>query len=484
MKRKKRWRVELGPSLFENGPLTGFGGEDALREFQELRESTKELISGAVGIPAMAMRAGNSALIPLLRYLPALIGLIKQGEEVTQGTFGQFMDGPKFIVKNQWLRDWLDALAFSLSGLPASRTAAAAMAYVIYDMHREGAALDYPKGGLGAVIDALVKGVEQGSNGSRVHLRQHVENIDISADGNDIKGIILKGGKRVIAKDGVICNAPVWSVKNLIKNEEALKVLNDSLPLNKQRSPRQSWIVPGNDIRSSIRHERPIVDEDDNSSLLAKYDTAEMTGSFLHLHLALDANGLDLDSLEAHYTVMDRGLGGDNAMINGCKDGPCGELNMIAVSNPCVLDKTLAPDGYIVVHAYGAGNEPYDIWKNMKRNSPEYIALKEQRAQALWRAVESIIPDVRKRVVTSLIGSPITHERFLRRPKGTYGSATEDYLKDGSTPYKNLVLCGDGVFPGIGIPSVALSGASAANSMTSPWIHWKCLDNLRSKKLI
>ena len=70
-----------------------------------------------------------------------------------------------------------------------------------------------------------------------------------------------------------------------------------------------------------------------------------MTGSFLHLHVALDASDLDLDSLEAHYTVMDRGLSGED---DG-KDGPCGGLNMIAVSNPCVLDRTLAPEGYIVV---------------------------------------------------------------------------------------------------------------------------------------
>ncbi len=148
--------------------------------------------------------------------------------------------------------------------------------------------------------------------------------------------------------------------------------------------------------------------------------------------------------------VMDRGIGGDGKVVDGYADGPCGELNMIAVSNPCVLDKTLAPEGYIVIHAYGAGNEPYDIWKGLDRKSKEYKDLKESRAVALWRAVESIIPDARERSVLSMIGSPITHERFLRRPRGTYGASTEDYLKDGSTPFQRLVLCGDGVFPGIG----------------------------------
>ena len=69
-------------------------------------------------------------------------------------------------------RNWLDALAFSLSGLPASRTAAAAMAFVLNDMHRPGAALDYPRGGMGEIIEALVRGVEQGNNGSKVNLFQ------------------------------------------------------------------------------------------------------------------------------------------------------------------------------------------------------------------------------------------------------------------------------------------------------------------------
>ena len=78
------------------------------------------------------------------------------------------------------------------------------------------------------------------------------------------------------------------------------------------------------------------------------------------------------------------------------------------------------------------------------------VRRKEQRSQVLWRAIESIIPDVRDRVVMDLAGSPLTHERFLRRPRGTYGAATEDYFKDGSTPISNFVLAGDSIFPGIG----------------------------------
>ena len=91
------------------------------------------------------------------------------------------------------------------------------MAYVLFDMHREGAALDYPKGGLGEVVKALVKGVEQPTKqntelGSKVHLRRHVESIEFNAEGNRATGLLVRrgvGGKlmHVKAKEGVIFNA-------------------------------------------------------------------------------------------------------------------------------------------------------------------------------------------------------------------------------------------------------------------------------------
>lgn len=40
-----------------------------------------------------------------------------------------------------FLFNWLDLLAFSLSGLKAEGTSCAAMAYVMADLHREGAKL-------------------------------------------------------------------------------------------------------------------------------------------------------------------------------------------------------------------------------------------------------------------------------------------------------------------------------------------------------
>lgn len=534
---EKRWKLRVGPHHFEEGPLRRFASSPAaaLKEFDELREVTRPLVTGAATIPAMAMRPGSASLVPLLRYLPSLFKIISNGVETSTGPFGPFMNGPIFEVKDKWLRDWLDALAFSLSGLPAERTSAGAMAYVLFDMHREGAALDYPRGGLGEVVKALVLGVEQRSlkgnveTGSKVHLKRHVESIEFNDEGNRAVGLNVRrkngrGTVRVNAREGVICNAPIWSLRKLVKNENALRLLgggNDVVPSIGIARPTRSWTTSkdadlstgrGSVIRPRGPPQSDVDEKTIDNDLMTKCDAAEMTGSFLHLHVALDAADLDLDSLHPHYTVMDRGLEGDSLVVDGIPDGPCGELNMIAVSNPCVLDRTLAPEGYVVVHAYGAGNEPYDVWKKTpsskggngvtteddgatisqartlegegRYRSSTYDALKSSRAAPLWRAIESVIPDARSRTVLALLGSPLTHERFLRRPCGTYGAAFEDCLKDGSTLIPNLVLAGDGVFPGIGIPAVALSGASAANGMVGVVEQWMCMDELKSRDAI
>lgn len=482
---------------FIDGPLRKFGGDLAIKEYQELRQLTAPLCAG-VEIPAMAMRSGPTALIPLLlMHAGTLWKIILQGNATT-GTFGPYMDGPKYQVTSPWLRAWLDALAFSLSGLPANRTAAAALAFTMADMHAEDATLDYPRGGMGSIVDALVRGVQQGKHGSAVNMSTAVDRLVFSPDGSTCLGVVLANGMRIRATQGVISNVPLWSLRNLVQHDVcALERLTQG-KLVQSTPPPATWTLSdqGHADISMDRVKR--VDDSDaanKKSLLQACDSAEQTGSFMHLHLALNATGLNMETLKPHYTVMDKGL---------LDVSPCAESNMIAVSNPCKLDPNLAPTGTIVIHAYGAGNEPYQYWQGMDRRSGEYKQLKEKRAQVLWRAVESIIPDVKDRVIVELIGSPLTHERYLNRPAGTYGSATEDYLPDGSTPIKNLVLAGDGIFPGVGVPAVAINGASAANSIVryvlltrmlqllfsshtkdigfSVWEHWQCMDRLSKEQ--
>ena len=113
--------------------------------------------------------------------------------------------------------------------------------------------------------------------------------------------------------------------------------------------------------------------------------------------------------------------------------------------------------------------------------SERYKELKEERAEVLWKGLERVVPDIRERAEVSFVGTPLTHERFLRRYRGTYGPA----IKAGNatfpsqmTSVKGLVCCGDSTFPGIGLPAVAASGAIAANSLVSVTDHWKLLSEM------
>ena len=74
----------------------------------------------------------------------------------------------------------------------------------------------------------------------------------------------------------------------------------------------------------------------------------------------------------------------------------------------------MAPDGMHALHAYTPATEPYDLWKGLDRSSEEYAKLKEKRSQVLWKAIERVIPDIRQRVDVAQVGTPLTHERFLR----------------------------------------------------------------------
>ncbi|MBF2036583.1 MAG: FAD-dependent oxidoreductase [Leptolyngbyaceae cyanobacterium T60_A2020_046] len=173
--------------------------------------------------------------------------------------------------------------------------------------------------------------------------------------------------------------------------------------------------------------------------------------SFMHLHLGIRAT--DLADLAVHHVVLHD------------RDRPLTDPgNTCMISIPSVLDPTLAPPGKHVVHAYTL--EPWAGWQRDRT----YAQRKRDRAEPLYRALERVIPDIRDRVEVELIGTPLTHQRFLRRHQGTYGpaiTAGEGLFPNGKTPIAGLYRVGDSTLPGIGVPAVAASGIFCANGLVS-----------------
>lgn len=72
------------------------------------------------------------------------------------------------------------------------------------------------------------------------------------------------------------------------------------------------------------------------------------------------------------------------------------------------------------------------------------------------QALERVIPDIRSRTEVCLVGTPLTHERYLRRHRGSYGpaiSAAGGSWPGAGTPLPGLSVCGDSCMPGIGVPA-------------------------------
>lgn len=358
-------------------------------------------------IPLLALRS-DWQLLPLLlfRYPAALSRLLLRLRDI-QSSAGQILDQ---TVQDPWVRRLIDLECFLLSGLKAHDTVAPEMAFMFGE--RNASVVDYPVGGSGAIVQALVSGLHRW--GGQLRLNAHVEQILVEA--GQTTGVRLRNGE-VVAAPVVISNATVWDTVNQLLSPEDLPA-----------SYRQQAL------------ETPTVN------------------SFMHLHLGIRADGLD--DLNVHHVVVHRSDVDITAPGNTCM-----------VSIPSVLDPSLAPAGYHVVHAYTL--EPWQGWQY----DDHYPERKRERAEPLYRALEKIIPGLRdspygdSAIELELIGTPLTHQRFLRRHQGTYGPAIragQAMFPGCKTPIRGIYRVGDSTMPGIGVPAVAASGIICANGLVAP----------------
>eukprot|EP00884_Botryococcus_braunii_P015724 jgi/Botrbrau1/2835/Bobra.0125s0042.1 len=288
------------------------------------------------------------------------------------------------------------------------------------EWYKPNACLEFPRGGSQALVAALIRGLKK--YGGKIYLNSHVEQVLV--EGGRAVGVRLRGGDVIRATKAVVSNASAW----------------DTLGL-----------VPAGAVPDRMRRD---------------VDSIPVNRSFMHLHLGLDSTGLD--DLELHHII-----------VNSWEGGVDTEQNVVLVSIPSVIDPKLAPPGKHSLHAYLPATEPFSLWEGLERGSAEYEAMKQRRSEVMWRGLERLIPDIRSRVEIEMVGTPLTHRRFLNRYKGTYGPgivAGKGTFPGPLTPIPGLLAVGDSTFPGIGVPAVAASGAIAANSLVGVQKHWQLLD--------
>jgi phytoene dehydrogenase-like protein len=410
----------------------GHESRDAFVKFRNKLLEQRGLSEASAYIPPFALRGGISSVRSLSHYFFKLISIGTKGTLLT-GPFSKVVD--LYGVQDTFVRKWFDYLAFALSGLDAAHTQAAAVAYMMIDLHKKGAVLDYPMGGMDSLVQALVKGLKK--HGGSLELNSRVEHLILEEHNGraECHGVVLADGRKIKAKHGVVCNAPLWNMARIVQ---------DSVTTD----------------HSSMEAVTTAVDE-----IRQQATGMCMTGSFMHLHIGIPKDGLPID-LECHHSVLDF----DKNITD--------EQNMVIISIPTIFDPSLAPDGYHIVHAYTAACDNFEEWEQFLDDgfengkvgvgpnsavaskyarSDEYSKLKEQKAEVLWRAIECVIPDVRQRAKQkgsiTLIGTPLTHRRYNQRFRGTYGpknSPGKDVwdLPGATTKIKGLLACGDTTFPG------------------------------------
>ncbi|MEO0410060.1 MAG: NAD(P)/FAD-dependent oxidoreductase, partial [Cyanobacteria bacterium P01_A01_bin.135] len=300
--------------------LARLRGPQAVEEWRHLQQQLYPLGQAATALPPVALRWDWKAALTVGRFAPALL---RHGWQMAQlsGSFATVMDK---TISDPFIRNWLDLLCFLLSGLPASGTSAAEMAFMFADWYRPNVQLDYPIGGSQALVDALVRGLERA--GGKLLLGTHVDQILVEQ--GQAVGIQTQAGA-IAARQAVIANGSVWDTQPLLKGS-----------------------APG------------IVDPD-----------LPPCPSFMHLHCGID--GANLPELACHYIV-----------VNDWERGVTAPQNVVLISIPSRLDPTLAPPGKQVIHAYTPGSEPYELWEGLERGSDAYQRQKQARAEVMWRAVE------------------------------------------------------------------------------------------------
>ncbi|KAG7366020.1 carotenoid isomerase [Nitzschia inconspicua] len=443
----RRFAVKIGPEEFGN-VLKEHGGPNAEEEFAALMERMGPLSNAAQALTSLALREDAGAVLTLLKYPKELFTTLMQGQALND-PFSKIME--EMDLKDKFVKNWLDMLCFLLQGLPASGTMNAVMAYMLADWYRPGVVLDFPKGGSGAIVDALVRGVRK--HGNQVCLNCHVD--EILVENNKVTGVKLSDGKVVKVKQAVVSNADPYVTNKLLSKARA------SGSLHRKAADYMDSLINTNEETGGVPDLK----------------------SFIHIHAGIDAEGLpEIPSADfpAQWAVV---------RDWDAPEGVEAPRNIVLCSMPSLIDPTLAPEGKHVLHAYVPATEPYEWWEGIDRNSEEYKKKKEEAADFLWSAIEEYVPDARKRAVpgTVQIGTPLTHERFLRRSRGAYGPRVEagkQTLPGHKTPLEGLYLTGDFTFPGIGVPATAASGAITANSLVSVKQHFEMLDKIRlpSKK--
>lgn len=422
-----RFNSAVGATDFAH-TLRELRGLEAVTQFRRLQRFMEPLAHAAVSVPPVALRKDFGVWRTTAPFLPRALRYLPQFR-LMRSPFSQVLD--QVGVQDAFLRGWMDLLCFLLSGLPSDGTPTAEMAFMFRSFYGEEAYLEYPLGGVSALTHALKEALEK--RGGTVVTNAPVNSFWIEKSSQRVIGVILADGRRIQASRKVVSNASLWDTQRMLGNTS---------------------FAAGSEPLPSFLHAHMVIRSLDPAAATSFFPDT-LRGSQPPEH----------GGYNCHYIVVDNW------------ERLTEPRNVVAISIPSVLDHTLARPGEHTLHAYTPATEPYDIWQGLDREA--YRAMKVERGQVLLDAISRVVPGTSDpgSIRMKLIGTPLTHERYLRRHRGSYG-AKPLLPWDRSDLPPGLLLAGENSFPGIGVPAVATSALLTALGEMPPSLHAKRIQNL------
>ena len=247
--------------------LRRYGGPTAASDWNKLSEQLMPLTGGVTALPSTAVRGDLGILATLVGKYPVAFWDVIKNKDAILAPF----DLEAYGVKDPFLKNYLDLIAFLLQGLPADGTLTAVtarmlihsspnphpllaqpfthplpplthpycppqvMAFMVDEFYKPDAKMDFPRGGSGEIANALARGVTKHA-GCSVRTSTNVD--EIVVEQGRAAGVRLKGGRTLRARRAVVSNADLHATFGMVPpgahaglDEERSKLLAPAAPI-------------------------------------------------------------------------------------------------------------------------------------------------------------------------------------------------------------------------------------------------------------
>lgn len=272
------------------------------------------------------------------------------------------------------------------------------------DLPRRG--VNHVRGGIGSLAKTLADWIV--ANGGQVLYRQEVVEIVM---GNGRAAAVRTNKGLTVEADWLLANLTPWALAGL---------MGDDAPNRWQQ----------------------------------KIEMTPATWGAFTLYLGLDAARLP-DNLPDHHQVV----------VDPAK--PLGETNSVFISLSNPDDDRRAPPGMRAA-TLSTHTAVALWWQLQNRDRAVYEARRRQYAERMVAAAERAIPGIGQAIRLCLPGTPVTFQRFTRRPQGMVGGFAQESLfraHGPATGIPNVWLVGDSIFPGQSTAGVTVGGMRVATAV-------------------